>query len=282
LTSNLKDQAVNNQLLAVVRPSYSTNLIVCFNASDKKAYARPDLPFGTSLSGRANFAQQHAHVMWFAEGGATWYLAHQDAIVRTIHEYITEHGIRRVKLFGGSAGGYAAIRMGLLVDQRLSASDDNVMLLSYSINPQTGFRPDLIRRVRQAVQDHRWNFDDIGKNPVLLSEADYHRYDHMKIDLRDLTADLKPRNFAAVVLSDLSNPIERAFCEDIASREYILIQPHHFGLGHAQGSARIWKEGSFWPAFESVYPFGTVDPVSGPQMLAFDPTLPIPSLFRRH
>lgn len=281
MTSTFRDNPASNQLQTVVRSSDSANLVVCFNGCGYKAYSRPDLSFGSNLTGRATFLKQDAHIIWFAESVGSWYLAHQESIVRTLVEYIIDNGITRVKLFGGSAGGYAAIRMGLLIDQRLSSVQNDVMLLSFSMNPQTGFRPALIQQIRQAVQDRGWNSDDVGKNPLLLSEEDYHFFSDLKVDLSELMEDLRPRNFAGVVLSDVLNPIEQTFCNDIASRDFLLIHPFHFGMPHAEGASRIYKEGGFWSIFDSIHPFGTVDPASAEQMVSFDATLPMPSILRR-
>ncbi|MBM7048554.1 MULTISPECIES: hypothetical protein [Rhizobium] len=247
---------IEPNLLAVVRPSASRNLIVTFNGYGygTAPFTRPDLPFETALAAYKKLPRYDAHLIWFAEIQRTWYLGDQEDIVRKITNYILDHQIEQVKLLGGSAGGYAAFRTGLLVDEALKKSQCNTALLSFSFNPQTGFRPELIERVRTAVSGTRFS-SDFGTNPILLSNSNYERYKHQKIDFSEFVSEYKPRNFAAVILSDLLNPIEKSFCDDVPSVDYIMLFPHYLGLGHAEGGEKIYHEGRLFSFFDEAMPF---------------------------
>jgi hypothetical protein len=243
------------RLLSVVRPSRSTNLIVCFNGYGNKAYSKPGVPFDTNLDGYTVIPQYHAHVIWFVEEKTSWYLEHEDEILERLIKYVVENGITHVKLLGCSAGAYASLRFGILLDKRLAMIGNNAMLVSFAVNPQTGFRPELLAKVKQSMAAHNWNPNAYGTDPVLLPQAYYDAYAHRKIDISQLLALHRPRNLAAVVMHDAGNPIEMVFSGDIFTANYVLNFPQRFGLDHGSGCARLWRE-FLWEPFDKVAPFG--------------------------
>lgn len=249
-----------HRLLCVARTSDSPNLIVCINNYDDKAFGRPDLPFATKLGAFRRLSTYDAHCLWFAEEASSWYLEHQQQMLDILIAYIVENRIRSVKLLGSSAGGYAALRTGLLIDRLIAGRALDVVVLSFAINPQTGFRPELIARIRQAVSEEKWNMQDVGRNPVLLTDDYRHHYRHLAIDVVDLAAIAPPTNFAAIVLSDQLNPIEKTFSADLAALEFVLQLPQDIGMNHAAGCTRILQSDQFWETFNTAVPYDLVEP----------------------
>lgn len=243
------------RLLSVVRPSRSTNLIVCFNDYGNKAYSKPGARFATELDGDAVLSEFHSHVIWFAEENTSWYLEHEDEILERLEAYILENGITHTKIVGASAGGFAAVRLGVLLDKKLATIGNNAMIVCFAVNPQTGFRPELMDKVKQSIAENDWNPDAFGTDPILLPQAYYNAYAQRKIDISSLLAQHNPRNFAAVIMHDDLNPIAKVFSDDIFSANYVLNFPQSFGLEYGSGCTRLWRE-FLWEPFDKVTPFG--------------------------
>lgn len=230
------------------------------NNYDDKAFRKPELPFATRLGAFRRLSTYDAHCLWFAEESSSWYLEHQEQMLDILIAYIVEHRIQSVKLLGSSAGGYAALRIGLLIDRRIADQKLDVVVLSFAINPQTGFRPELIAKVRQAVAEKKWDMQDVGRNPVLLTDNYHHHYRHLAIDVVDLAGLAPPANFGAVVLSDHLNPIEKTFSEDLSALEFVLQLPQTMGMAHAAGCIRIFQSEQFWETFNMVVPYDLIEP----------------------
>lgn len=128
--------------------------------------------------------------------------------------------VTTVKFFGSSAGGYASPGIGLIVDQELSKYGSEATIFSFAINPQTGFRPELIERIRTSVSEAGWNPAHLGRDPVLLAKPFTSAFSHLKVDFVEFARDQVARNFGAVILSDILNPIEKGFCEDVKGLEF--------------------------------------------------------------
>lgn len=247
----------DSRVVAVCRPSKTKNLIVYFNGINGKAYGRPEKPFSTNFESYTTVIQYDAHAIWIAEETPTWYLGRQAIILSILKTYILDNGISAVKLVGSSAGGYAAIRYGMLLDKSLRQAGFDAIILSYGINPQTGFRPQLLRKIKRAIAVQGWDSGAFGTDPLFLPPALYERFQPLVVDLSELLRGYEPANFGIVLVNDDSNPIERVFCADIANLGYVVHLKHHFKLGHGEGCKTI-KLGPFWPLFDIASPFGVV------------------------
>lgn len=248
------------RLLGVARPAETPHLVVMFNGYGNRAFAAPDLPFETHLEGLGKLSEMDAHAIWYVEDNTSWLLEHQEAILDTLTAYIVEHRIDQVKLIGASAGGYAALRIGLLLDQRLAQLEQSVAVISFPINPQTGFRPQLIKAVSDEILLSRWRKGRLGSNPILLPAPYYHAYCDQLIEISELYATLTPVNYGAAVFFDRINPIERVFSGDLTPAEIFVPMPQNLNLDHAGGCAAIWQGNAFWETFDSVLPFATIVP----------------------
>lgn len=254
VSNSLGLKTPENRLVSVARPARSTNLIVYFNGYGNMAYSRAGVPFATKFEGYAKVATFDAHAIWFVEEKPSWYLDHQSTILDILGRYVVENDIKAIKFIGSSAGAYAAIRCGLLMDKIFSGQGRDVVILSFCVNPQTGFRPALLNKLKAAIVEARWPINDFGTDPILLPQFRAEALQHMTVELADLAADYKPTNFAVVLFNDELNPIERTFCDDIKHWEFVLHLPQRLRMGHGAGCITILRE-YFWPAFDAALPF---------------------------
>lgn len=253
-TSDQADEAFPfGRLVAAARPADSTTLIVYFNVYLNKANGRPDLPLGTRFDALRAFLPCQAHLVWFAEETETWYLAHQARVLDILANYVAAHGIETVKLVGGSAGGYAAIRFGLLLDRWLAANGQDVAVVAFATNPQTGFSIRLLGEVRAEMAAAGWDAGLLGANPIVLSPILRQAFGPLQTDLRVLGEEAPARNFAVALISDAGNPIERAFTRDILHWPHVHHAPEWLGIGHGEGAEKLYNE-AFWPLFDAVFP----------------------------
>ncbi len=252
------------ELLSVVRQNGSNNLIVYFNSYgvENRPGKQPGRPFGTKFQNYRKVIRYDAHAIWFVEEKGSWYLEHQDRILDILMRYIVEHDIAAIKMIGSSAGGYAAIRMGLLLDQRLKHSGSDATVLSFAINPQTGFRPDLFARIERTTLESRWQGARLGQDPIVLAKDYIDAYAHMQIDLVELARNYQPRNVGIVLMYDNLNPIETTFCGDLADIDFILHFPVPLGLNHFDGATKILLN-ELWPVFDQALPFPKLDNADG-------------------
>lgn len=251
-------------LLSVVRQNRSRNLIVYFNSYgvENRPGTQPGRPFGTRFQNYRKVMRYDAHAVWFVEEKGSWYLEHQDRILDVLTSYIAEHDITAIKMIGSSAGGYAAIRIGLLLDQRLKHSGNDATILSFAINPQTGFRPDLFARIERATEESRWSGARLGQDPIVLAKDYIGAYAHMRIDLLELMRDYQARNMGVVLMYDSLNPIEATFCGDLAGTDFILHFPVPLGLNHLDGATKILL-GELWQVFDQALPFPKLESIVG-------------------
>lgn len=263
------EDSPRGRLLAVAakRKSAPDRLVVFFNGYGNRAGTKPGQPFDTRLECFAAVSRYDAHALWFAEEEETWYLEHEERILMSIIRFVIENRIATIKLVGASAGGYAAIRIGLLLDQRLAACGWNAVTLAFAVNPQTGFSEDIYRKARHALMAARWNPDLVGMDPSLMSSALRRHYHDRVPELAQFGEGYRPTNFAIVILNDDGNPLERVFAEELLSWDFVLQMPQNFGLGHRPGCVRLIKE-HLWQAFDVALPFGTTDvPLEEPVLL---------------
>jgi hypothetical protein len=255
------------RLVAAARPWDSTmgdsaTLIVYFNVYLNRANGRPDLPLGTRFDALRAFLPCAAHLVWFAEEAETWYLAHQARVLDILANYVAANGIETVKLVGGSAGGYAAIRFGMLLDRRMADEGRNVAVVAFATNPQTGFSIRLLGEVRAELAAAGWDAGLLGKNPIVLSPILRQAFGPLQTDLRVLGEEAAAANFAVAVISDEGNPIERAFTRDILHWPHVHHAPEWLGIGHGEGAEKLYNE-AFWPVFDAVYPVERMARFSG-------------------
>lgn len=248
-------QAFDGRLVTVLRPSDAPHLIVCFNGYSRMAHARPDLPFETALMGLNWLTVFDANILWVAEEKPTWYLQHEETVISRITDIMLERGIRTVKLIGSSAGAYAAIRAGLLLDKAMVERGISASIFSFPMNPQTGFRPELIERAAAASIRAGWNPRLLGVDPILLADVYRDAYHYKLPDISDIIRVYKPKNFATILMYDSLNPIEQVFSGDILSAEWLIAFPKPLGIPHGSGCTQFWTE-HLWEAFDQVAPFG--------------------------
>jgi hypothetical protein len=243
------------RLVTVLRPSTARNLIVCFNGYSSMAHARPELPFETALAGYNWLHKFDANILWVAEEKTTWYLEHEEAVVSRIVGLVEARDISCVKFVGSSSGGYASIRAGLMLDKRLAERGLSASVFSFSMNPQTGFRPELIAMVEQSMLKARWDPELLGIDPILLPATYNQAYRHKLVDISQIIPIYKPRNFATILMHDSISPIEQVFSGDILAADWVLNFPQPLGVTHAAGCTRLWTE-FLWETFDRVVPFG--------------------------
>jgi acetyl esterase len=236
------------RLVSACRPHVSSTLIVWFNVYSHKAHANPELPHQTRFDAMSRILPYAAHAAWMVEEQETWYIAHQDAIVDRIETYVREKGISVVKLAGNSAGGYAAIRTALMLDQRLGGA---AAIVAFAVKPQTGVSHRLMGSVYAEMREAGWDPRLLGENPILPPPPLIRRY--APLDLAEQANLAAPHNLAVVLMNDEGNPIERAFSRDILDWPFLYHAPQHWGLGHGEGCEEFFK-GPFWEAFDAVYP----------------------------
>ncbi|MCM2401123.1 hypothetical protein NBH20_08145 [Rhizobium sp. S153] len=261
-----QQQAPAGRLVTVLRPSDTRNLIVCFNGYSLRAHARPDLPFETALAAYNWLHVFNANLVWAAEENTTWYLQHEETVISRLLKLIEERGISSVKFVGSSGGGYASIRAGLLLDKCLAERGLSTSIFSFAINPQTGFRPELIEQAREAVFRAGWPPRLLGSDPILLPDVYHKAHMHKLPDIRQIIPIYKPKNFAAILMYDSLNPIEQVFSGDILSAEWVLGFPQPLGLPHGVGCTRFWTE-FLWEKFDRVAPFGKMSSDTLPEEL---------------
>lgn len=248
-------QAFDGRLVTVLRPSDSHNLIVCFNGYSRMAHARPDLPFETALMGLNWLNVFDANILWVAEEKPTWYLQHEETVISRIIDIMLERDIREIKFIGSSAGAYASIRAGLLLDKALVERGISASIFAFAMNPQTGFRTELIERAVTTSIRAGWNPRLLGVDPILLADVYRDAYQHKLPDISDIVQVYKPKNFATILMYDSLNPIEQVFSGDILSAEWLIAFPKPLGVPHGSGCTQFWTE-YLWDTFDRVAPFG--------------------------
>lgn len=241
------------RLVSTVRPAHEKSLIIYFNGYGNMAFKSPDLPHQTRFEALSRLTTYNAHVIWMVEERETWYLAHQHEMLAILLRYIVSNRIERIKVAGSSAGGYAALRIGLLLDRCLAAMNYQAVIVSFAVNPQTGFSDELLLKIRMAMREASWNPRALGRDPILLHPSLRTRFSNLNIDLAELAREAKPHNFAAVLFNDSTNPIEATFSAEITTWTHLAHLPKPMALGHGQGCVQIYKE-HFWTSFDAVLP----------------------------
>jgi hypothetical protein len=242
-------------LLAINRPSRSNSLIVYFNGygKDNRPGAHPDKAFATKLQNFRGVTRYDAHAIWFVENGSSWYLEHEDEILTILKCYVVSQTITTVKFIGSSAGGYAAIRMGSRLDTWLKSRSDRVTVLSFAVNPQTGFRPALFSQIETAAAASRWTGACVGVDPIVMSQPYLDAYRDRQIELRDFLALHPPRDFGVALMYDSLNPIDTTFAQDLAHLDFVIRMPTPLRMGHVEGCAHILTH-EIWKVFDKAFP----------------------------
>jgi pimeloyl-ACP methyl ester carboxylesterase len=266
-------QAPFGRLVAGWRPCNSGTLIVWFNVYSHKAHANPELPLGTRFDAFSRLLPHAAHLAWMVEEQEGWYIAHQDRIVEQLAAFVKTHGIKVVKLAGNSAGGYAAMRTGLLLDQRLAGS---AAVVAFAVNPQTGFSHRLIGSVHEEIREAGWDPRLMGQNPILPPPSLIRHF--APPDLAEQARRAALINFAVVLMNDEGNPIERAFSRDILDWPFLSHAPQHWGLNHGEGCEEFFHH--FLGDFRGGLSGGLLaSPPSG--MVPLPPALPFAPMPRK-
>lgn len=227
----------------------SDTLIVCFNGCAYRAQGAK-----THLELFARLAHYGASTLWFAEGGEPgWYLAHEQRIQDLLRVAVAEPGIRRVLLTGGSAGAYAAIRHAALLQH---ADVPLPALHVAAVNPQTGFGPALLLHLRGRLAAAGWRAADLGRDPILPSEACLAAAAPALLASDDLAALLAqpPRQRAIAridVHHDAANPIDSGFAAALAGLPGVHLQPQPLGQPHSQSCGPLMASAAFVANVES-------------------------------
>jgi hypothetical protein len=178
---------------------------------------------------------------------------HEKEILAILKCYLVSHGITTVKIIGSSAGGYAAIRIGSRLDSWLKSRSDRVTVLSFAINPQTGFRPSLVRQINDAVASSGWTGPRLGVDPIMMSQTCLDNHRDRQIELRDFLASEQPRDFGVALMYDNLNPIDATFAQDLAHLNYVVRMPTPLRMGHVEGCAHILTH-DLWKVFDKAVP----------------------------
>ncbi len=150
--------------------------------------------------------------------------------------------VERVVLMGLSAGAYSAIRQGMLLSCA-TFPRRQPQITSFAINPQTGFRYDLLHRILQAVETEKWEKGMLGRDPIVLNQ---YRPDLCQSPGCDIALFAKQlpyqENGKFHILYDQGNPIDRLFAEDLRGLPGFHHHPAPLGLSHGLSGQRLWRE----------------------------------------
>jgi hypothetical protein len=197
----------------------------------------------TQLEGYNFFKSHENYVIWVAEERCSWYTNNEIKIQEFITNFIKKNNIKKIILFGLSAGGFAALRFACIISEKFHAQSD-IEIVSIAINTQTGFRDDLIAEARHLGHKTQFKKGILGQDPILLKTEDYggELFPLEKIDLifqmNFYSNFIRDTKFH--ILYDSLNPYEKVFAEDLRGDN---IYKHRFpyGMSHGDGCKQIFK-----------------------------------------
>ncbi|MCW8305533.1 hypothetical protein AruPA_00660 [Acidiphilium sp. PA] len=161
---------------------------------------------------------------------ARWYVDQAGAICAMLTPII-ERGYRRVFLAGLSSGGFAS----LLIGTMLARAFPQLVLDSFTINPQTGHAP-----------THRAVMADLPAAipPAVMDEATYIALGHQANEIADLLEALPgTTRLTHHVFYDHDNPAERYYVDLIRRFHVVAPTAYRFGVGHLSGCLALMERG---------------------------------------
>ena len=218
-------------------------LFIVFNSHANLAHEDSSQGNSTQLEGYNFFKSQNSNVIWIAEERCSWYTNNEVKIQIYLSTFIKKNNIRKVILFGLSAGGFASLRFACIISEKFHAQS-NFEVVSIAVNTQTGFRDDLIAKAMHLGHAMQWQKGLLGQDPILLKSEDYggELFPLEKIDIifqMDFYSKFI-RNAKFNILYDSLNPYEKVFADDIKG-ENIYKHPFAYGLAHGDGCKQIFK-----------------------------------------
>lgn len=252
-----------NRIVAVARKRKSAELLVSFNSYSSMAFCYPDQPYATKLENFASFCALDANVIWFVEEFYSWYTLHEKTVLDVLLDFVAENGIRRVRLTGMSAGGFAAVRFGAILNRMLDQRGlKGVQIDAFGINAQTGFRQELLDRIAQTIAREGWTLTSLGENPPLL-EAHQFRADkvhHPECDLQFVVRAHGFGQYRAFLFYDRLNPIDRVFAEDLAAFPQVALMSLGLATDHGSGCTHLSQSAAVKSALAGIFALPPVPP----------------------
>ena len=154
--------------------------------------------------------------------------------------------ITHINIVGMSSGGYAAIQLARMLSSNIK--NKHKSLITFAINPQTGFSNKLTQKINSAIEKHpNAEILPFGQDPIYLEsmqlpdshlEVNSNIYRGINLDIKDAFDKFDEVKVIEPIIYyhfDMLNTIEHIYASELKDVKCIKLKPAKLGLRHSIG-----------------------------------------------